>query len=277
MPSYASQVPIADRWAVAAYVRALQRSRDVAVSQLTADERARLDAPRGERRRPSRRRAPPRRPIRRPRSADERRRPPPLPIRARFAAPPALDRLRRVGWSSGWRPPSPAPLGAAADYAAFSRAWLVACIFWLGIALGCLALAMVHHMSGGAWGVVVRRVFEAAARTLPLLAAADAAAARPPRDPLLVGGTGGPGRCAADEPCASCSPTRRPISIPTGFVGRFAGYFALWLGPHPTARPAVGGPGPDRRPRPAAPDAGGLRAGAGDLGLHRHLRSPSTG
>ena len=44
MPSYASQVPIADRWAVAAYVRALQRSHDVAVSQLTAEERARLDA-----------------------------------------------------------------------------------------------------------------------------------------------------------------------------------------------------------------------------------------
>jgi mono/diheme cytochrome c family protein len=44
MPSYASQVPIADRWAIAAYVKALQRSRDTALSQLTAAERAGLAA-----------------------------------------------------------------------------------------------------------------------------------------------------------------------------------------------------------------------------------------
>ena len=52
----------------------------------------------------------------------------------------------------------------------FFRAYLVGFLFWLGIALGCSALSMLQLMTGGAWGVVVRRLFEAAARTIPLLA-----------------------------------------------------------------------------------------------------------
>jgi mono/diheme cytochrome c family protein len=44
MPSYAAQVPPADRWAIAAYVRTLQLAHHYDAAQLTADERARLDA-----------------------------------------------------------------------------------------------------------------------------------------------------------------------------------------------------------------------------------------
>jgi hypothetical protein len=46
----------------------------------------------------------------------------------------------------------------------------VAFTFWTGVAVGSLALMMLHHLSGGGWGVVLRRIFEAATRTLPLLA-----------------------------------------------------------------------------------------------------------
>jgi mono/diheme cytochrome c family protein len=42
MYSYGDRVPPADRWAIAAYVRALQLSRNAPVAQLTADERAKL-------------------------------------------------------------------------------------------------------------------------------------------------------------------------------------------------------------------------------------------
>lgn len=45
MPSYAPQVPAEDRWAIAAYIRALQLSQHVEASSLTAQERAALDAP----------------------------------------------------------------------------------------------------------------------------------------------------------------------------------------------------------------------------------------
>jgi hypothetical protein len=51
----------------------------------------------------------------------------------------------------------------------FFRSWLIAYLFFLGIALGSMGLMMIQHLSGGAWGVF-RRVFEASSRTLPLLA-----------------------------------------------------------------------------------------------------------
>jgi cbb3-type cytochrome c oxidase subunit III len=44
MPSYASQVPPADRWAIVAYVRALQLSQNARLADLTPEERQRLDA-----------------------------------------------------------------------------------------------------------------------------------------------------------------------------------------------------------------------------------------
>jgi mono/diheme cytochrome c family protein len=43
MPSYGSQIPVEDRWAIVAYVRALQRGGHAPVSILTAAERAKLD------------------------------------------------------------------------------------------------------------------------------------------------------------------------------------------------------------------------------------------
>ena len=51
----------------------------------------------------------------------------------------------------------------------FFRAWLIAYMLWLGVTLGSMALMMIHHLSGGSWGLVVRRVWEASSRTLPLM------------------------------------------------------------------------------------------------------------
>ena len=43
MQDYSSQVPVADRWAIAAYIRALQFSRRATVNDVPADRRAELD------------------------------------------------------------------------------------------------------------------------------------------------------------------------------------------------------------------------------------------
>lgn len=51
----------------------------------------------------------------------------------------------------------------------FFRSYLLAFVFWVGISVGCLALLMLQHLTGGAWGMVIRRVLEAGTRTLPLL------------------------------------------------------------------------------------------------------------
>jgi mono/diheme cytochrome c family protein len=41
MPSYASQISVEDRWAVVAYVRALQLSQHAPLAELPADDRER--------------------------------------------------------------------------------------------------------------------------------------------------------------------------------------------------------------------------------------------
>jgi hypothetical protein len=61
-------------------------------------------------------------------------------------------------------------IGAVFSPAAFFQAYLVGFLFSLGIPLGCLAIMMLHYLSGGGWGVVVRRISESATATLPLLA-----------------------------------------------------------------------------------------------------------
>ena len=44
MPAYADQVPLADRWAIIAYIRALQLSQHAPVDQLPPDARAQLES-----------------------------------------------------------------------------------------------------------------------------------------------------------------------------------------------------------------------------------------
>ncbi len=51
----------------------------------------------------------------------------------------------------------------------FYHSYLVGYLLWLSVSLGCLGLLMLNHMAGGAWGIVMRRVFEAGTRTIPLL------------------------------------------------------------------------------------------------------------
>src|SRR5256885_6559871 len=60
-------------------------------------------------------------------------------------------------------------IGAVIDRTQFFHAYLVGFIFWIGITVGSLALLLLQHLTGGAWGVVIRRVLEAATRTLPLM------------------------------------------------------------------------------------------------------------
>jgi mono/diheme cytochrome c family protein len=45
MSDYAAQIPVADRWAIAAYIRALQFSQRATVGDVPATRRAELDAP----------------------------------------------------------------------------------------------------------------------------------------------------------------------------------------------------------------------------------------
>lgn len=61
-------------------------------------------------------------------------------------------------------------LGAWFDRAAFFQAWLITWLFLLGIALAGMMQVMIHEITGGEWGLVLRPPLEGAMSTLPLLA-----------------------------------------------------------------------------------------------------------
>jgi hypothetical protein len=60
-------------------------------------------------------------------------------------------------------------IGAIADPNQFFHSYLMAFMFWLGIGLGSLAVAMMQYLTGGVWAFVMRRPLEAASRALPLM------------------------------------------------------------------------------------------------------------
>jgi hypothetical protein len=108
--------------------------------------------------------------------------------------------------------------------AQFFLSYLVGYLFWLGAALGCLVLVMLQHVTGGAWGVVLRRVVESGSRTLWLLALLFV--------PVLVGAWVGrlylwadPNEVAHDKDLQWKQPY---LNVPFFFV-RAALYFAVWV------------------------------------------------
>lgn len=86
-----------------------------------------------------------------------------------ITAPASVDRLRFNALIAGGVGAVLSLIGLFVNRPVFFRAYLVAWVFCVGIALGCLAIAMLHHLSRGSWGLVARRTLEAASRTLPVL------------------------------------------------------------------------------------------------------------
>ncbi|MGO8809108.1 MAG: hypothetical protein ACLQJF_06565 [Candidatus Sulfotelmatobacter sp.] len=60
-------------------------------------------------------------------------------------------------------------VGAFLVPGSFYSAYLIGFMFWLGLSLGCMAILMLYHLVGGAWGTVIRRILESGMMTLPLM------------------------------------------------------------------------------------------------------------
>ncbi|MGE5755556.1 MAG: hypothetical protein ACM35G_07555 [Planctomycetaceae bacterium] len=100
----------------------------------------------------------------------------------------------------------------------FFPAYLVAFLFWTGIAVGSLAVLTLHYLVGGAWGFVIRRPLESAVMTLPLMAVLFL--------PLLLGlHTLYPW----SRPGADLGDKLKYLNA-TWFLVRAAVYFVLWGG-----------------------------------------------
>jgi predicted small integral membrane protein len=91
-------------------------------------------------------------------------------VRSSFMAPAVVERVRMRALAVGLVGALALAAGGVMDREQFLRSYLFAYLWVLGIALGSLALLMLQFLSGGFWGLVIRRIFEAATRTLPLLA-----------------------------------------------------------------------------------------------------------
>jgi hypothetical protein len=61
-------------------------------------------------------------------------------------------------------------IGALFSAGQFFQSYLFAYVFWLGIAVGCLGIVMLHNLSGGGWGEEIRGLLESGMNTLPLMA-----------------------------------------------------------------------------------------------------------
>jgi hypothetical protein len=85
-------------------------------------------------------------------------------------APATLDRLQKGALGAGVVGLVLCAVGFFVSAEQLYRSWLFGFLFWTGVALGCLSITLIHNLTGGLWGLVIRRLLEAGARTLPWLA-----------------------------------------------------------------------------------------------------------
>lgn len=139
-------------------------------------------------------------------------------------APPEVDQFQRRALMVGVVALVVCVVGAIFDRDQFFRSYLLAYIFWVGIALGCFAILMVQHMSGGAWGLVIRRLLESATRTFPLLAVLFLPLAFGVRSVYLWAR---PPAGASEALKHALAHKALYLNVPF-FLGRAVFYFAVW-------------------------------------------------
>jgi len=83
--------------------------------------------------------------------------------------PPQLDKLQKGALAAAVVGVVGCAIFGLQDPPQFFRSYLFAFLFWSNLAIGCLSITMIHHLSGGLWGLVSRRVLEAGTRTLVAL------------------------------------------------------------------------------------------------------------
>jgi hypothetical protein len=135
---------------------------------------------------------------------------------------PGLARLQQRALIIGIVGLAAGAVGGWANPDQFFRSWLIGFLFCLGLTMGSLGLLMLQHMSGGQWGMVGRRVFEAGSRNLPLVILAFI--------PILFGMHSlfvwaRPEAVASDH----ILQVKAPYLNVKFFIGRAVLYFGAWL------------------------------------------------
>src|SRR6266571_288295 len=110
-------------------------------------------------------------------------------------------------------------VGFLTDPTQFFRSYLFGYVFWAGVAVGCLSVSMLSHLTGGMWGLFIRRFLEAGTRTFAVLAL------------LFLPVAFGVGRIYSwtqpgDDPVLREKAAY--LNVPF-FLGRAAFYLAVWM------------------------------------------------
>jgi hypothetical protein len=134
-----------------------------------------------------------------------------------------LDRVQRIALTSGAIGLVLCGVFAIQNRTQFFRSYLFAYVFWLAIPIGCMAILMLHHLTGGWWGYPIRRLLEAGTRTFVWMAALFV--------PVLLGMPhlykwAQPAEVAADPMLQY----KRPYLNPPFFTLRALIYFVIWVG-----------------------------------------------
>src|SRR6266702_4845679 len=88
-----------------------------------------------------------------------------------YKAPDNVNRLEKGALFVGVLGAVGCILGWIIQKDVFIRSYLLAFLAVLGLSLGSLGLLMMQHLTGGHWGIVIRRPLESATRVLWLVAA----------------------------------------------------------------------------------------------------------
>ncbi len=145
-----------------------------------------------------------------------------VPADLDLSPPSSLADLVSRAWMVGAVGVALSLLGLWLDSTQFFRSYLVAWLFVTTITLGCFALGLLHQLTRGGWGIMLRRILGAATRTFPLLALGFI--------PIILGRKqlypwARPEVVAHDELIQAKSWF---LNVP-GFIIRTAIYFAVWM------------------------------------------------
>jgi hypothetical protein len=144
-----------------------------------------------------------------------------IDARRLYIAPTAVGRIQQRSLIIGLAGLVLCAVGAIFRPALFLQSYLFAYLFTLGLSLGSMAILMLQYLTGGDWGVVIRRVLESAMRTLPWLAVGFLPVALGVRA-LYVWAR--PAQAAAE----GLDFRTEYLNVPF-FIARVVVYFAVWL------------------------------------------------
>jgi hypothetical protein len=139
-----------------------------------------------------------------------------------YRAPESVSRVQMGGWLVGGVALIAAIYGAFTSPDKFYQSYLFSYLLVLGLTLGSLGLLMLQHLTGGNWGIIIRRPLEAATQNIWLVLLMFV--------PVVAGMSSLYGAWMDPEhrKAEPLSPLQQRYLTSSGFLVRAVIYFAIW-------------------------------------------------